>query len=112
MLIESFIPKPVTISDVHPDIPIIVIKNLFLYLNIFLTVTLWLKFKCFHINGILSNKTLFPAFGALGLISVAGVSFNSLIAEYIVAPIMHIHINNSPSPPYFQLKLNIICGVI
>ena len=39
LLIASLIPKPVNIRAVHPITPIIVIKNLFLYLKIFLAVT-------------------------------------------------------------------------
>ena len=74
---ESFTPKPVKIKAVQPKIPIIVIKNLFLYLNIFLTVTLWLKFSLFQINGIFSIITLFPPLGALGLISTEGVLTSS-----------------------------------
>ena len=62
----------------------------------FRTVTFWLNFKCFHINGIFSKRTLFPGFGAFGLISSEGVSPKELKTVYNVAPI--IHILASPSP--------------
>ena len=77
--IESFIPNPVTKSAVHPAIPSTVIKNLFLYLNIFLNVTLLIKLSLFHIKSILSNNILFPFFGAFGLISADGSSINSFL---------------------------------
>ena len=78
LLIASLSPNPAIISAVHPPTPIIVIINLFLYLNIFLAVTFLVKFNLFHINVIRSNKTRFPGFGAFGLINVAGFCFNVL----------------------------------
>ena len=49
------------------------------------------------INGILSSKTLFPGFGALGLISSDGVSPNTFVAVYKVAPIIQILAKPSPN---------------
>ena len=74
-------PNPATINEVQPVTPIIVIKNLFLYLKTFLAVTFCVKFKCFQINGIFSKNTLLPGFGAFGLIKFAGVDANVFAQE-------------------------------
>ena len=66
---------------VEPATPIIVIKNLFLYLNILRAVTFLVKFNLDQINGIFSKNTLLPGFGAFGLIKLAGVPFNALLHE-------------------------------
>ncbi|MNI81606.1 hypothetical protein D3C73_1382390 [compost metagenome] len=69
--------------------PIIVIKNLFLYLSIFLAVTLLVKDILPHIKPTRSNSILFPALGVLGLISTAGTAINSLAQAKIAASVVH-----------------------
>jgi len=98
-IIESLIPNPVSISPVHPAIPTIVIIALFLYLKIFLIVTFLEKFSLLHMNVIFSKNIFLPFLGALGLISAAGVSFNSECATNIVAPPMHANAINVPARP-------------
>ena len=112
MDIESFIPNPVNIKEVQPKIPIIVIKNLFLYLNIFLIVTFCEKFSLFHINFTRSNKTLFPSFGAFGLNRFAGFSFKSLAAAYIVAPTIQIYISANPDDECSELSPTTNSGIV
>ena len=66
---ESLTPKPVTKRAVHPQIPTIIIKNLFLYLKTFLMETFCRNFSLFQINVIFSRNILLPEDGALGLMS-------------------------------------------
>ena len=68
-----------------PAIPTTVIKNLFLYRNIFLAVTFPENDRCFHIIPICSSKIFLPFFGDFGLISVDGTSESSLIHAASVA---------------------------
>ena len=100
---ESLIPKPVSISPVHPAIPIIVIIALFLYLNIFLAVTFCEKLNFLHIKGIFSNNILFPFLGDFGLINTAGISLNSFLATIIVAPPIQINEIIIPINPMLSL---------
>src|SRR5699024_5644871 len=108
--IESRNAKPAIISDVHPQTPMIVIKNLFLYLNTFLAVTFAVKLNFFHINVIFSNNTLLPGFGDFGLISVAGLCLNTFAHVYIVAPTVHNSAAAIPSVAMSQLNCNITSG--
>ena len=85
LAIDPFKPKPATNKAVHPAIPIVVIKNFFLYLKILRATTFWKKFIRLHINGIYSKKIRLPAGGALGLISSAGCSRSSLMVVKITA---------------------------
>ena len=103
---ESLIPNPVTNSAVHPDIPIIVVIDLFLYLKMFLVVTLFEKLKCFQINGIFYKRIFLPFFGAFGLINCEACSFNSLFATIYVAPPMHINAKSVPIIPDNNLYLH------
>ena len=76
-IIPSFSPKPVTNSPVQAATPITVMNSLCLYLNIFLAVTLLVKFNLFHIKVTLSSNITFPDFGGFGLIKEAGSSLSS-----------------------------------
>lgn len=65
-------PKPVTNSAVHPEIPIMVMIILFLYLNILRIVTFQVNDNLFQMNFTLSNKTFLPFLGGSGRNKVAG----------------------------------------
>ena len=68
----------------------IIIIILFLYLRIFLAVTLWRNFNLFQMKPILSRIILLPAFGALGRkISAGMLASCPLHAKYVV-PIEHM----------------------
>ena len=56
---------------------------------------------------ILSKNTLFPAFGAFGLIKFEGIDINSFLQTAKVAPTMHIKAIPSPINPF-----SILNGVI
>ena len=75
--ILSLIAKPAYIRAHPPATPTTVIKNLFLYLKMFLAVTFEEKFNLFHIKPICSRNIFFPFFGDLGLIRDAGTSLNA-----------------------------------
>ena len=66
--------------------PAIVIKNLRLYLNRFLTLTFCMKDSLDQMGGILSRSTLFPGFGALGRMSDAAAAPNVVWQAAAAAP--------------------------
>ena len=84
-------------SPVHPETPIIVISILFLYLNTLRNVTFLVNVRCFHINGILSNKIRFPDLTLFGRINIAGCSFKDFFATKIVAPKVHTVAQSNPN---------------
>ena len=85
---ESFRPNPVSESAVHPAIPIMVMNILRLYRNRFRPDTFPKNDRRFQTNPIFSSSTLFPALGALGRISSAGVSRSAFLAvRNTVSPI-------------------------
>ena len=62
-----------------------------------------MKFSLFHINGTYSRRTLFPAFGALGLISNAGFISSSFLHAKYVADIINKYEIIIPSIETFKL---------
>ena len=88
-IIESLIAYPDSSNTVHPTIPKTVILVRFLYLNIFLAVTLFENFNLFHINLICSNKIFLPFGGALGLKRSVVFSLIKLLIVIIVEPQIH-----------------------
>lgn len=70
---QSKSPIPANTSTVEPITETTVIKNRLLNSNTFRIVDLYLKLNRFQINGILSIKTFFPDFGALGVSNTAGL---------------------------------------
>ena len=67
-------PRPAISSAVHPATPMTVIHSRFLYRNRFRAETFMEKLIRFHTGVTRSSRIRFPARGALGRISAAGLS--------------------------------------
>ena len=83
---ESYRPKAVISSAVHPAMPTIIIIILLLNLKTFLTDTLCRKRIFDQMKPILSRMIRLPGGGALGLMSSAGIPLSSDTQVKTVTP--------------------------
>ena len=81
---EFLSPKPISNSAVHPIMPKSVMNILFLYLKMFLAVTLCENFSLRQMRVIFSRSMRLLGLGAFGRIRDAGTSLSPLFIAYSV----------------------------
>ena len=108
---ESRRPKPVRSSAVQPEIPISVMKNLFLYLIRFLADTLYEKESLLHIGVIRSRNTFFPLAGGFGRISCAGTDERDAKHAHSVTAQMQTTATEVVQTAYFMLNSRTMSNV-